>query len=1443
MVFVGAGGAGERDVAVAAGSGARVGDLALALSAGVDVDAALVVDGHKYGGQTVLDSVPLCQGSRVEAAGDDNLGPLSGQPAGALTPPVVEVRVTGGLDAGQRFLLPAGHYLIGRDCARGVDVPLASGTVSTRHAALTVDATGGCRLTDLGSRNGVRIERSFAIGETPLPFGAVVELGAMQLVVVPIAADDRPLPRLPGSAGMIAFDRMPRTVSGWAPAPLRTPAPLAAADHSARLSLAAVLAPLVIAGLLLVLMPRNSMFVVFMVLSPVLMVATWAEERRRGRKAQTAARRRHRGELDAFLLDVEAARLVQLERLRCASPDLAETVRRACAPSTQLWERRPGHDDFAVLVVGTADVPWRPVLEERGEPAAEIAELIAPCADLPLAPVVCGLRAGRCLGVVGPREQSLSLVRALVVQAAVQHGPADLAIAVLTEPDRIPAWDWAKWLPHVRTQSGGRLLAGTMAQRQLLAAGLLRSEAGAESAGARLHLAVMDAAGVTSGRSCQPRELLTGAAVPVAAIIVASRLDELPDACTDIIEITHPDGLACYRKPADGQFVAQLQLAGLSAAAARAAALALARYEDADLVEPGAGLPDSIALPALFEPDALTTSALERRWSGRRTPGLAAPIGAGPDGPLVVDLVKDGPHGLIAGTTGAGKSELLRTVIASLAANYSPRDVTFVLIDYKGGSAFAECARLPHTVGMVTDLDEHLGSRALTCLEAELRHRERLLRAAGATDLLEYVGSGEPSGPLARLVVAIDEFATLAAELPDFIDALVGVAQRGRSLGVHLLLATQRPRGAVKDNIRANSNLRIALRVHDAADSGDVLDAPDAAAISRQRPGRALLRLGPGELVAFQSAFVSGAVSAVEGAAAVVRIRPSEFGPGTAAADDRPGTAADDRPGTAAATAGPAGTPSANELPTDLAMLVDAAVAAAKRLDLAKPRQPWPDPLPARLALAELPAEVKCATGWSAPIGLADEPASQRQVPYLWQSQAGGMLLYGVAGSGTSTALATIALALARRYSPAELHIYAMDFGSQLLAPLAGLPHVGAVVGPTERERQERLIRRLRAEVANRQERFRASGAAGIDEHNAQCAAGDRLPGIVVMLDNWSAFASAFDDLGGLELRDALARVIADGPGLGIFTVITADRANAVPVSIAGLIAARLVFRLSDQHEFGAFGIPARDLPDFVPGRAVDAATRREVQMAIPAAGGIGAAVAQVTVADHDRGLLPRQVLTLPDDVSFAEVGSARVAPDEWWLPFGIGDRTLERIGFRLGEGDHALIAGAARAGKSSLLLVLARVARSAAKPPRMIVIAAPRSPLHALNCGQTFGVDDESAAVELARADDSPCLLLVDDAERADDAAGAIRGLLSQRRPGDRVIAAGRADALRASYGHWTQELRRSRQGIVLKPNTDVDGDLWGMLLPRRGPSRFGPGRGYLVLDGEAELVQVARP
>ena len=341
-------------------------------------------------------------------------------------------------------------------------------------------------------------------------------------------------------------------------------------------------------------------------------------------------------------------------------------------------------------------------------------------------------------------------------------------------------------------------------------------------------------------------------------------------------------------------------------------------------------------------------SAVVGRWAS--STGLRAQLGAGADGVVTVDLREDGPHGLVAGTTGSGKSELLQTLLCSLAANNPPSRITFLLVDYKGGAAFRECADLPHTVGYITDLTPALVQRALVSLRAELTWREHLLAEHGAKDLVALERLRPDVAPPSMLI-CVDEFAALLAEVPEFVDGVVDVAQRGRSLGMHLLLATQRPSGVVTPQIKANTDLRIALRMASTDDSTDVVEAPDAAHLSRRTPGRAWLRrTGHGTRELVQVAWVGAHEPVLDETAAVqvrafsARVRRRRSTSGTGRVHER----------------------------SDLERLVLTVGEAFTRSGHAAPKRPW---LPA------LPDEVVLAGGRPAPCCSARTRATRRPCP------------------------------------------------------------------------------------------------------------------------------------------------------------------------------------------------------------------------------------------------------------------------------------------------------------------------------------------------------------------------------------------------------------------------------------------------------------------------------
>jgi S-DNA-T family DNA segregation ATPase FtsK/SpoIIIE len=650
------------------------------------------------------------------------------------------------------------------------------------------------------------------------------------------------------------------------------------------------------------------------------------------------------------------------------------------------------------------------------------------------------------------------------------------------------------------------------------------------------------------------------------------------------------------------------------------------------------------------------------------------------------------------------------------------------------------------------------------------------------------------------LVVVIDEFAALAADLPGFVSSLVDIAQRGRSLGVHLLLATQRPAGVIGENIRANTNLRVALRVHDVADSRDVLDDNAAAAIPRGRAGRGYVRLGPGELSPFQAALVSS--SHRPGESVPVRLRPFRFGWEAADPIPEPGPGDDQ---------------------TDLDRIVGAISAAARQAGISPPRSPWPPELPRRLPLTEIDDASGRAGSWWVPMGLVDEPHLQRQS--IWGWEGNNLLVYGMPGSGPAQALLTLGSSLSKRYQSERIHIYGLDFGTRTLAPLEGLPQVGSVIGSTDRERQVRLLRTLQEEVAVR----RASGS------------GDR-PAVLLLIDNYGGFSASFDHPADLVHREALRRIVADGPGVGVFVAMSADQAAAVPTNLAALIPEKLVCRMADLFDYATLGLPNRDLPDLPDGRAVQVGNGLVVQIAEVTP----SELARIAARSVSPGAGPETIGVLPQRSDVADVVRfASVGDGEWFLPIGIGDRQLEPVGWHLGESDHALIAGPAKSGRSTALLAVSAIVANHRPDVRITAMASRPSPLWDAPEVATVltDQDDLEPVVQEILNDVAPQLVLVDDADDLADPEGALLRLLRQRRPNIRVVGAGRADVLRSMYGHWTQELRRSRQGIALRPQAEVDGELWHTALPRHGPPVRLPGRGYLISDAEVELVQVAHP
>lgn len=1501
------------------GSPAAAGELEEFLSGGRGGPARpLFLDGAPVDPSRPVRGAGIREGSVLGLGGPvpdpDAAAGRSAAPPGE--PVVAEVHAVSGPGAGRSWRLPRGGYEIGSDpgCAIRVSGPRApeSGvwvTVAADGSAYWHDerpaseAEGGIRPCepvgppDIDPITGAppdrtspeeRLEmvreaaelaelreRERAGGPEPLP-GAVpwphdADLavgGTLLRLVAPVRPDAAVNPADDGVG--LEYNRPPRIAPHLDAEPLRMPAPAGPpqrAPFPVMIMIAPVIVGLVLAGLL-----GSYFYLVFTLLTPIMVLSNWVSSRRSNRRSQKEARRQYRSRRRVVEKEIREA-VVRERWVRCVTgPDPAAAGLIATGPGARLWERRRTDPDHLVLRVGTVDLPSVKAVDD---PAQDENHRTIRW-TLPDIPIGVEVAEFGVVGIAGAGASVHSLGRWLLAQAAVLHSPRDLRAVVLTVGDpRAGEWGWARWLPHLRPPSpdgpvvavgndpesvGNRvaeLVSEIRKRRQMLEASSDRSLLREPDI-----LVIVDGARRLRDVPGMVRVLTEGPPVRIFCVCLDREERLLPEECGAVLTVT--GGELTIRQtgvPSTEHVRADL----VSAAWCERVARALAPLRDVSPQEDG-GLPDESRLLSLLGLEPPDARAIADRWRSRPA-STTFPLGVGLDGPLALDLVRDGPHGLVAGTTGSGKSELLRAFVASLAAANRPDELTFVLIDYKGGSAFRECAELPHTLGMVTDLDGHLVRRALDSLGAELRRREWILAEHDAKDHPEYRAkrAGDPALPaLPRLVLIIDEFATLVREVPDFVTGLIGIAQRGRSLGIHLVLATQRPAGVVTPDIRANTNLRIALRVTDQAESQDIIDNNEAATISSATPGRAMVRRGPRQSEPFQSAWVGAE-------------RPdAQAGPPSAAPAGRSAVHAADlpwnrlgRPAPDPSADGGAGETLGPPAPTDLQVLVEAVREATELLDDHAPQpSPWLPALPAKVLLDELPEARRPPERDDPslppliPYALEDIPQlQQRSVAALDLATFGHLYVIGAPRSGRTQALRTIAGSAARAVGVGDLHIYGIDAAGGGLAALRALPHCGAIAGRHDMEQVDRLLSRLAAELTRRQEECAARHCSGIVELRARLPEQDRPAHILLLIDGWDALIPVLDDYDNGRLYDDLNRILREGGAAGVHVVAGSERSL-----LAGRAASqndhKLMLRQADQSDYTLLGMLPTQVPTVVrDGRGWHTVTRTETQVAVLAedTSGQGQAAALGEIAEAAerrdaavrRGRRPFTIAPLPQKIDFAELYEK--VPDDLrrplWGLLGVGGDDASPIGVDFATPAPAfLVGGPPGSGRSNTLACLAV---SLLAGGTSVVVLTPRdSPLRSLAAHPKAQVltDPDPAADDLRAALDAlrgPGVVLVDDADmitmgRADDVLREVAVSGRERSLG--LVAAGPAETLGMGMGGWLGAANRSRRGLVLAPRNLSDGDLIGARLSVTTIRSHAPvGRAWTSGPaGTAQTVQV---
>ncbi|QUW79187.1 type VII secretion protein EccCa [Streptomyces mirabilis] len=1165
------------------------------------------------------------------------------------------------------------------------------------------------------------------------------------------------------------------------------------------------------------------------------------------------------------------------------------------AEGSRVWERRPGDEDFAQVRIGLGPQSLAtPLVSPETGPVEQLEPLTAGAMQrfvathgvLDALPMAVSLRAFYHVTVSGEPQSVRASARALTGSLASLHSPEDLTIVVAAGREELSHWEWAKWLPHVQLSdavdgAGSRRLIGSDSREleQLLATRLTgrpRFHPNAAPLPDEPHIVV-----VLDGLSLPPDSVLATPEGLQGVTVVEVVPGDLSGARGDLSIVVQPHAL--HLESGHG-IVYEGTPDALSYESAEALARQLAPLRVASGGDDDEPLLANLEFTDLLNLGDAASVDTKRTWRARSlAERLRVPIGVGEDGrPVMLDLKEAaqegmGPHGLCVGATGSGKSELLRTLVLGLAVTHSSETLNFVLADFKGGATFAGMAQMPHVAAVITNLadDLTLVDRMGDSIRGELNRRQEMLRDAGnyanIHDYEKARAAGAPLQPIPSLVLVIDEFSELLTAKPDFIEMFVQIGRIGRSLGVHLLLASQRLEEGRLRGLETYLSYRIGLRTFSAAESRAALGVPDAYELPNV-PGSGFLKFGTDEMVRFKAAYVSG----------VYRTGPTRSSLGGALPVDR-------RPVLFTAAEVPvryvAVPQQREETPeTDDALADTVLDVIVRRLEAQGPaaHQVWLPPLDSPPSLDGLLPGLAAVQGRGltqpgyegagrlvVPVGLVDKPYEQRRDP-LWvdfSGAAGHMQIVGGPQSGKSTLLRSLIASFALTHTPHEVQFYGLDFGGGGMAAVAGLPHVGGVASRLDPEKVRRTVAEVYGVMTRREEYFRSSGISSIAEFRTKRARGqisvtDQPWGdVFLVIDGWGNFRADYEAVEGVVLD-----IAARGLGYGIHLVLTASRSMEVRANLKDHLMNRLELRLGDTMDSELDRKVAVNVPTGVPGRG-QAPGKLHFMGAVPRIDGLtsdtdladATAALATEVSRHWQAPGAPEVRLLPREFPAQQLPPGDHSPQRG-VAFALDEDNLEPVFVDFEQDPFFLVFGESESGKSNLLRLLIKqlTERYSGDDCKLFVVDNRRSLLDvtpsthlAEYIPMSNAMDHHMSALAELMQRRTPTAdvtaqqlrerswwrgptvyVVVDDYDLVSTSSGNPLGGLTELLPFARdvgvrfIIARSSAGAGRAAYEPFMQRMRElGAQGVVLAGDPG-EGDVLGGVRPRAMPA----GRGVFV-------------
>ena len=846
----------------------------------------------------------------------------------------------------------------------------------------------------------------------------------------------------------------------------------------------------------------------------------------------------------------------------------------------KLWERVNGQSDFLTLRLGLGDLPLNAEIKypekkftmDDDNLQDAMLSLGSEPKQLSNVPVSVSLVDYITVGFYGEYQHTTNMLKSLVLQMISLHSYDELKIMLITDESDADDWNFIRPISHFwNDDKSVRFFATNADEVKELSAYiekniLTRSSDSRQSYSDYSPYYVIISTSKKLSEKCEGLQQLLNYKnnAGFSILFSASALKDLPKETKMVVSLKSDKSRVYDRDDTTGRGISFVS-DKINEAALDNLSMDIANIE-LDLGGQTYSLPNMITFLEMFNVSKIDHLNSLTRWKENNpTITLQTPIGVDSYGESFnLDLHEKyhGPHGLVAGMTGSGKSEFIITYILSLAVNYHPDEVAFILIDYKGGGltgAFQDDDRgvkLPHLAGTITNLDGAAVKRSLISIQSELRRRQAIFNEArkisneGTMDIYKYqqlYRDKVVTEPVPHLFIISDEFAELKTQQPEFMEQLISAARIGRSLGVHLILATQKPSGVVDDQIWSNSKFRVCLKVQERADSQDMIKCPDAAELSQT--GRFYLQVGFNELFALgQSAWcgdeyiptetveksVDSSVQVIDNLGRVLmNVKPSKKKVAQGS--------------------------KLKQIVAIVKYLSDLAI--EEKVEV---RPLWLDPIPERILIDEL--EIKYShkssgTVLNPVVGEYDDPFNQKQgiltVPF---SAEGNCLIYGATGNGKSTFLTAICYSLIKNHTPDEVNVYIMDFGSETLKMFEKAPHVGGVIISSDEEKTLNFLKMLKTEMENRRNLFSEYGG----DYASYCRnSGKTIPNIVVLVNNYSGFAEQYEDL-----QELFYLVSRDGVKYGIYFAVTAVSTNAVRYKTQQNFKTLLTMQLNDPLDY-----------------------------------------------------------------------------------------------------------------------------------------------------------------------------------------------------------------------------------------------------------------------------------